>query len=163
MIPWVGRSPGGGNGNHSSILAGIIPWTEEPGGLQSMGCKRVGHDLETKQQQTVRKEGREGGRQGLLLLLLSHSVVSHSLQPHGLQPTRLLCPWNSSGKNTGVGCHALLQRILLTQGSNPGFLHCRWTPYHSLSQHRSPIRVLYIIQILCKCHSNLIFTFLKWK
>ena len=32
-----GRSPGAGNGNHSSILAGIIPWTEESGGLQSRG------------------------------------------------------------------------------------------------------------------------------
>ena len=30
--------------NHSRILAGIIPWTEEPGGLQSMGSQRVGHD-----------------------------------------------------------------------------------------------------------------------
>ena len=29
---------------------------------------------------------------------------SHSLRPYGLQPIRLLCPWNSSGKNTGVGC-----------------------------------------------------------
>ena len=29
---------------HSSILAGKIPWTEEPGGLQSMGSQRVGHD-----------------------------------------------------------------------------------------------------------------------
>ena len=28
--------------------------------------------------------------------------------PRGLQPARLLCPWNSPGKNTGVGCHALL-------------------------------------------------------
>ena len=36
---------------HSSILAWKIPWTEEPGGLQSMGHKRVGHDLVTKQQQ----------------------------------------------------------------------------------------------------------------
>ncbi|XP_060986025.1 retinoic acid early transcript 1E-like isoform X1 [Dama dama] len=36
------------------------------------------------------------------------SVVSASLRPHGLQPTRLLCPWDSSGKNTGVGCHFLL-------------------------------------------------------
>ena len=35
---------------HSSILAWRIPWTEEPGGLQSMGRKRVGHDLATKQQ-----------------------------------------------------------------------------------------------------------------
>ena len=33
-----------GMATHSSILAGIIPWTEEPGGLQSMGLKRVGHD-----------------------------------------------------------------------------------------------------------------------
>ena len=39
----LGRCPGGGNGNHSSILAGIIPWREEPSGLQSMGSKRVRH------------------------------------------------------------------------------------------------------------------------
>ena len=35
---------------HSRILAGRIPWTEEPGGLQSMGLQRVGHDSVTKQQ-----------------------------------------------------------------------------------------------------------------
>ena len=33
---------------HSSILAWKIPWTEEPGGLQSMGLQRVGHDLATE-------------------------------------------------------------------------------------------------------------------
>ena len=38
---------------HSSILAWEIPWTEEPGGLQSIGSQRVGHDLVTKQQQTI--------------------------------------------------------------------------------------------------------------
>ena len=43
-IPGLGRSPGGGHGNHSSILAWRIPWTEEPGGLQSMGLQRVRHD-----------------------------------------------------------------------------------------------------------------------
>ena len=37
---------------HCSILAWEIPWTEEPGGLQSMGLKRVGHNLVTKQQLT---------------------------------------------------------------------------------------------------------------
>ena len=37
------------------------------------------------------------------------SVVSDSVRPHGLQPTRLPCPWDSPGKNTGVGCHFLLQ------------------------------------------------------
>ena len=51
------------------------------------------------------------------------SVVSDSLQVYGLQPTRLLCPWDSPGKNTGVGCHALLQGIFLTQGLNLGLLH----------------------------------------
>ena len=37
------------------------------------------------------------------------SVVSNVLRPHGLGPTMLLCPWTSSGKNTGVGFHFLLQ------------------------------------------------------
>ena len=40
---------------HSSILAWEIPWTEEPGGLQSMGSQRVGHDLAIKQKQWVTK------------------------------------------------------------------------------------------------------------
>ena len=53
----------------------------------------------------------------------SRSVVSNSFRPHGLQPTRLLCPWDSPGKNTGVGCRSLLQGIFLTQGSNPSLLH----------------------------------------
>ena len=35
---------------------------------------------------------------------------------YGLYPVRLLCPWDSSGKNIGVGCHALIQGIFLTQG-----------------------------------------------
>ena len=39
----------------------------------------------------------------------SHSVVSDSMRRHGLQPTRLLRPWDSPGKNTGVDCHFLLQ------------------------------------------------------
>ena len=46
------------------------------------------------------------------------SVVPNSMRPHGLQPARLLCPWDSLGKNTGVGCHDLLQQIFPTQGSN---------------------------------------------
>ena len=41
---------------HSSILAWRIPWTEEPGGLQSMGWKRVGHDLLTKEEHFGYKE-----------------------------------------------------------------------------------------------------------
>ena len=44
LILGLGRSPGEGHGNHSSILAWRIPWTEEPGGLQSIGSHIVGHD-----------------------------------------------------------------------------------------------------------------------
>ena len=61
---------------------------------------------------------------------VSHSVVSNSLGPHGLKPIRLLWPWDFPGKNTGVGCHSLLQVILPTQESNPGLLHCRLILYH---------------------------------
>ena len=43
-IPGLGRSPGEGNGNPSSIHAWKIPGTEEPGGLQAMGWQRVGHN-----------------------------------------------------------------------------------------------------------------------
>ena len=50
----------------------------------------------------------------MILLLLSHfspSVVSNSVRPHRWQPTRLPHPWDSSGKNTGVGCCSLLQYL----------------------------------------------------
>ena len=52
-------------------------------------------------------------------LSVSSSVVSNSLEslhPYELSSTRLLCPWNSPGKNTGVHGHSLLQGIFLTQG-----------------------------------------------
>ena len=45
-----------------------------------------------------------------------------TLQPCGLWPTRLLCPWDSPGKNTGADCYAVLQGIFPTQGSNPHLL-----------------------------------------
>ena len=44
FIPGLGRSPGEGNGNPLQYLALETPWTEEPGGLQSMGSQRVGHN-----------------------------------------------------------------------------------------------------------------------
>ena len=43
---------------------------------------------------------------------------------------RLLCPWDSPGKNTGVGCHALLQGVFPTQELNLGLPHCRQILYH---------------------------------
>ena len=67
----------------------------------------------------------------------SHSGMSDSLRPHGLEPANLLCPWDFSGKNTGVGCHSLLQGIFLTQEVNLGLLHYRQILY-CLSHRGSP-------------------------
>ena len=56
--------------------------------------------------------------------LLHACVLSHIqlCAPLGLQPTSLLCLWDSRRKNTGVGCHVLLQGIFPTQGLNPHLL-----------------------------------------
>ena len=80
----------------------------------------------------------------------SRSVVSDSLRPHRLQPARLLGPWASPGKNTGVDCPALLQGILLTQGSNPWLLqrlHLKQILY-PLSHRGSPYIYTYCIYIV---------------
>ena len=72
-------------------LVGYSPWDH----------KIVGQDWATKQQQ-------DSSLQVMCLwCVLNHSVMSDSLWPHGLY--RLLCPWDFSGKNTGVGCHFLFQ------------------------------------------------------
>ena len=55
-----------------------------------------------------------------------HAQWRPSLQPLGQQSTRLLCPWNFAGENTGVGSHFLLQEIFLTQGLNS----CLWCLLH---------------------------------
>ena len=55
--------------------------------------------------------------------VLSRFSLFNSVWPYGLQPARFLCPRDSPCKNTRVGCHALLQGIFLTQGSNPRPLH----------------------------------------
>ena len=79
------------------------------------------------------------------------SVMSYSLRPHGQRPASLLCccccflvtsvsnavwycelqlasllcPWDSLGKSTRMGCHDLIHGLFLTQGLHPGLLHCR--------------------------------------
>ena len=73
----------------------------------------------------------------LCCAMVNCSVVSDSFQPHELYLQGSSCPWDSPGKNTGVGCHALLQGIFPSQGSNPGILHCRKILYH-LSHQGSP-------------------------
>ena len=53
---------------------------------------------------------------------------------HGLQPARVFCPWNIPGRNTGVGCHFLLQGIFLTQGSNSHLLYLQHWQANRLPQ-----------------------------
>ena len=68
---------------------------------------------------------RSGPTRVIFLLLESESGVVQSCptscDPHGLGPTRLLQPWNSPGKNTGVDCHFLLQGNLPNPGIKPGY------------------------------------------
>ena len=56
-------------------------------------------------------ESRDYVLKHMLLLLLNRVSLSDSVRPHRRQPNRLLCPWDSPGKNIGVGCHFLLQCI----------------------------------------------------
>ena len=67
---------------------------------------------------------------------LPGSCVSHSVDPWTVV-CQLLCPWNSPGKNTRVGCHSLLQGIFQTQGWKLSLLYCRQTLHH-LNHQGSP-------------------------
>ena len=68
-------------------------------------------------------------------------MVSNSLWPRGL-----FSSWNSLGQNTGVGSFSLLQGIFPTQGSNPGFLHCRQILYQL--SHEGSLLILKALQYL---------------
>ena len=97
----------------SSILAWKIPWTQEPGGPQSVSHKES-NATEHAQLKPLSIQ---------VPVFLVTSILSDTLQPCGLQPARFLCPGDSPGRNTGVGCHALLQEIFHTQGSNLCLFH----------------------------------------
>ena len=84
---------------------------------------------------------------GLIMLLLSRSVVSDSVRPHRRQPTRLCCPWDSPGKNTGVGCH-FLQSQKLYGGQERGRVHHKEILKACLSN------VLAHSDVFSPCHSS---------
>ena len=71
--------------------------------------------------------------------------MSDYLQLHQLWPATLLCPRYFPGKNTGVGCHLLLQGIFPTQGLNLGLLHRRRILYHLSHQGSPDLSLLQII------------------
>ena len=107
---------------YSSALAWKIPWTEEPGRLQSMGSRRVGHDLVTSlslftlihwrrkwQPTPVFLTGESQGRECQILPHVTlGSPASSAPQPRPRQESSSRKEVLFS-KNTGVGCHFLLQ------------------------------------------------------
>ena len=113
---------------HSSILAWRIPWTEEPGGLQSMGS-----------------QGMEWDWSDFSLVQFSPSVLSNSLQPHESQHTRPPCPSPSPGVHSNScplsrWCHPAIsstvvpfssfpQSLPASVFSNESTLHMRWPEY----------------------------------
>ena len=77
--------------------------------------------------------------------LHNYSLCLFSHNPHSV------CG-NSPGKNTGVGCHVLLQGIFPTQGSNPDLPHCRWILYY-LSHQGSPRILEWVAYPFCRVSS----------
>ena len=109
------------------------------GKKQSQTCIHAHTPKVTEKEQYIWKEKKVKVAQSCL-----------TLWPHGLWPARLLCPWSSSGKNTGVGSHSLLQEIFPTEGSNPGLLHCWLILYlerFTKSLKHSPSENLFIIPV----------------
>ena len=136
----LGRSSGEGNGNplqysclensmDRGALVGYSPWglkesdTTERLNWNELNWTEYSHYYSWHTVDTC------------LCLSLSH--VPLFVRPW-TEPARLLCPWNSPDKNTGVGCHFFLQGIFPTQGSNPRLLHWQVDSL-SLSQLGSPI------------------------
>ena len=113
---------------HFSILPWKIPWTEEVWWTAVHGVAKSGTGLRTHAQLIDKISGH-------VLLIWTYSfrhvcvgvcpcsMVSDSSRSYGLKPTRLLCPWDFPGKNTGVGCHFLPQGIFPLQVSYPHVLH----------------------------------------
>ena len=136
---------------HSSTLAWKISWMEEPGRLHSMGLRRVGHDWaislslftfmhrRRKWQPTpVFLPGESQGQRSLVGFCLWGHRVGHNWSNLAAAAGLYLCPWNSPGKNTGVGCHFLLQGIFPTKRLNLTLLPCRQIVY--LLSHREEHR-----------------------
>ena len=122
-----GRSPEVGNGNplQYSCLENPMDRGAWQAIVHGVGKSRTGLSVCTRARAHTHTHTHTHNVLPKACAVLSHSVVYRSLQHYGPQFTRLFCPWGSPGKNTGVGCLALLQGIHPTQGSNPGLPHCR--------------------------------------
>ena len=88
--------------------------------------------------------------------MLTHSLgrVLLFVTPMGCQSTRLLCSWNFPGKNTGVGCHFLLQGIFLTQGSKVIHGHLNIQIYGNISREHQSLYSFPPSEKLPRCFSH---------
>ena len=119
LCPWDSSGKNTGVGCHA-LLQGISP---TQGLNQSLLCLLHCRQILLPFTTVITSTSHKSNGNWKIIRQFSHSVMSSSLWPHGLWPAKLLCPWDSSGKNTGVGCYTLLQGIFPTQGWNPGLLH----------------------------------------
>ena len=119
-------------GVHVVSLCGLNLFTPWHLGSKSKGPKRSREPGESLLGYSV------GKLHSISFIALYSCALSLSrvwLQPHGLSPPGSSVHGTSSGKNTGVGCHALLQGMIPTQGPNPGLPHCRQNLYWLSHQH----------------------------
>jgi len=139
-------------GTHSSTLAWKIPWMEEPGGLQSLGSRRVGHDWATSLSLSCIGEG-NGTHSSVLAWRIPGMGESGRLPSMGLYSWTWLRQLSSSSiRNWGQifgrrlqnilrdSSHLFLQGIFLTQGSNLHLLHWQagslpWLPWQGHLVH----------------------------
>ena len=98
----------------------------DPGSMPGSGRSPGGGNGNPRQYSCLENPVDKGAWQATVCSVQSLSRVRLFATPWTVA-TRLLCPWDSPGKNTGVGCHFLLQGIFPTQGSNQGLSHCRQT------------------------------------
>ena len=99
-----------------------ITWSVLTVGLGEVGVNRAHRS----------SQGQENARDDVKVMdgwEYAQSFNCARLWPRGLQPTRLLCPWDSPGKKTRVGCHSPLQGISPTQGWNPHLCLLYWWLY----------------------------------
>jgi len=103
-------------------------------------AKREKGDLKEEIRDTVSSGSAMSGHHRLfqrrVMLCLVAQLCLTLCDPMNCSPPGSSVHGDSPGKNIGVGCHALLQGIFPTQGSNPGLLHCRQILYH-LSHQKS--------------------------
>ena len=103
-------------------------------------------------------------RSGKMKVLVDQLCPTYSCHSMDCRPP-VSCLWNSPGKNTGVGCHSLLQRIFLTQVSNLGLLHCRQILYELSHQGNIYIYLIiyiYMYLIIIIYILNYIYIYILW-